>query len=108
MSSTFAIQEIAIERKRMSQVSEWDDEWEDQQRVQQLLHAASCYLREPRNRPSIRYKPPVDWPFRKDVWDPLVSATRPDTDARIVELVRAAAFISAEVDRLNRIRNSSQ
>jgi len=108
MSSTFGIQQIALERKRMAEELGWDEKWEDGQRITELQRAASCYLREPRDRPSARYKPPIDWPFRKDDWDPQASATERNIEGRLTELTRAGALITAEIDRIHRSMNTTK
>lgn len=99
MSSTHAIQMIALERKRQIEELGFTEAHDDHHSTGQLLRAASCYMREPRDRPSARYKAPVDWPFRNDEW-------KPSTDDRERELIKAAALLCSEIDRLHRAKNT--
>jgi hypothetical protein len=86
---------IAAERRRQVEAEGWTFDHDDRHADEVLAAAAVCYavppdLRDP--RPSAI---PDLWPFEASSW-------KPSPDDRVRELVKAAALISAELDRLLR------
>jgi hypothetical protein len=87
-----AIRDIAIERERQKSVEGWTPQHDDDEHYNcELCIAASCYARHasglyPASVPKI-------WPWDEDSWKP----KNPRRD-----LIRAAALIVAEIERLDR------
>jgi hypothetical protein len=84
-----AIEAIAAERQRQIEVEGWTPEHDDEHDDGQLAKAASCYALPPdyANRN-------FDWPWAMEWWKP--------SEDRRRELVKAAALIVAEIERLDR------
>lgn len=83
------IELIAEERKRQIEVEGWTSEHDAIHQDEELCYAAKCYI----EAPHIIGVPP-SWP-----WD--LNWFKPNPDDRVRELVKAAALIAAEIDRLN-------
>lgn len=93
------IEEIAAERARQISAEGWTQEHDDEHNKGQLAAAASCYaanaclaVSEPANTYD-GMNPPSAWPWSLRWWKPR-GARR--------DLVRAAALIVAEIERLDR------
>jgi hypothetical protein len=86
-----ALRDIAAERERQKSVEGWTPQHDDDHYNGELCLAASCYARHasglyPASVPKI-------WPWDEDSWKP----KKPRRD-----LIRAAALIVAEIERLDR------
>lgn len=86
------IGEIAAERKRQVEVEGWTPEHDDQHDRDELSAAATCYAYFGWVRPS-NGKAPTVWPWEDSWWKP---------KDRRRDLIRAAALIVAEIERLDR------
>jgi hypothetical protein len=97
------IDEIAAERRRQIEVEGWTPEHDDYHEDGEMAAAASCYALPPDEREGIlkgkrghlswSNGAPVNWPWDVSWWNP---------GDRRFELVRAAALIVAEIERLDR------
>jgi hypothetical protein len=85
-----AIEAIAAERQRQIEAEGWTPEHDDEHDDGQLAKAASCYASPPdcTNRH-------FDWPWAMEWWKP--------SEDRRRELIKAAALIVAEIERLDRV-----
>jgi hypothetical protein len=102
-----AIRDIAAERLRQISAEGWTTAHDDEHNDRSLAQAASCYvehyvgrawLLEDGHEGAMRYKTedaPFEWP---DSW--CTTWWRPKNPRR--DLVRAAALIAAEIDRIDR------
>jgi len=90
--SMSAIDDIAAERKRQREVEGYSFEHDDEYNSDQLAHAAACYANPvyPFIGDTIT---PINWPWAPEWW-------KPTTRRR--DLVKAAALIVAEIERLDR------
>ena len=94
-----AIADVIAERRRQIEVEGWTPEHDDTHSGGCLARAASCYalhagwVMRPRAIGWPDY-PPHGWPFDREWWKP--------KDPRR-DLVRAAALIIAEIERLDRL-----
>ncbi len=88
-----AIDDIAAERRRQIEVEGWTPEHDNLQSDDQLLDAAICYARYAATGWHFS-EPPAAWPWGSKWWKP---------KDRRRDLVRAAALIAAEIDRLDRL-----
>lgn len=79
------IDEIATERRRQIVEEGWDDEHDDQWNDNQLAAAAACY--------AMPDGLPDEWPWTADWWKP---------KDRRRDLIRAAALLVAEIERIDR------
>lgn len=87
-----AIDDIAAERKRQREIEGYSFEHDDEYDADQLSRAAACYAAP--TYPLIgRVFLPMGWPWGKEAW-------KPTTRRR--DLVKAAALIVAEIERLDR------
>jgi hypothetical protein len=88
-----AIELISDERSRQLVQEGWTAEHDDSHDDGELAIAAACYALPALRRYSIsnRRKSPDMWPWEDRWWKP---------GDRIRELVKAAALIAAEIDRL--------
>lgn len=80
-----AAYEILNERRRQIEVEGWTPEHDDEHEGGELAHAAACYARGSSS----------DWPWDMSWW-------KPGRDYRR-RLVKAAALIIAEIERLDRL-----
>lgn len=92
------IDEIAAERRRQVEVEGWTHVHDDQEHQQgELASAAACYAGHVGAIQSGLARrsdgPPANWPWDGEYW-------RPKTHRR--DLIRAAALIVAEIERLDR------
>ena len=92
------IEEIAAERRRQIEAEGWTPEHDDTHRFGEMARAAAFYAlhagwsQHPRATGWPTF-PPGSWPFEDEWWKP--------KDPRR-DLVRAAALIVAEIERLDR------
>ena len=78
-----ALTDIAAERERQKSVEGWTPEHDDNHRNGEMAYAAAKYI-----------SPVINpWPFERKWWKP---------KTRRYDLVRAAALIVAEIERLDR------
>lgn len=91
------ITEIAIERKRQTDAEGFDQSHDDDHGDGQLCLAAMAYCQSAStclaDTSPLKARPPSYWPWDKIWWKPR-SARR--------DLIRAAALIVAEIDRIDR------
>ena len=94
-----AIDEIAAERRRQIETEGWTPEHDDTHWLGQLSIAASCYALHSGDDESVRATRhvPHEWPWTQEWWKP--------TTARR-DLIKAAALIVAEIERLDRRESS--
>ncbi len=83
--------DVVAERKRQIDVEQWTPEHDDKHHDYSLANAAACYAKY--GYPNIT-KAPDDWPWHSSYWKP--------SDRRR-SLVKAAALILAEIERLDRL-----
>jgi len=83
-------QDVLAERLRQINVEGWTPEHDDEYCHAELAHAAACYATSYYNDPICA---PIGWPFLQSWWKP---------KDRRSDLVRAAAMIVAEIERLDR------
>jgi hypothetical protein len=90
---TKAIEDVLAERQRQISAEGWTLEHDDQHRVGELAAAGACYAL------STTIYPDTDWghcwPWNGEWW-------KPTTNRR--NLIKAAALIIAEIERLDRIK----
>lgn len=85
------VEEIAVERRRQIEAEGWTREHDDTHARGELAQAAGCYaLRAGRGHTGFV---PLNWPWADSWWKPR-GARR--------DLIRAAALIVAEIERLDR------
>jgi hypothetical protein len=92
-----AVERIAAERRRQIEEGGWTAERDDQYEGGELIGAALAYARHTvRQTLGMRanVQPVSDWPWRREEWNP--------SDDPIRNLVKAAALLAAEIDRLVR------
>lgn len=94
---------IREERGRQLFIHEYDDDHDNQLTDGELIDAALCYLDAAAWQTSFPNDqlPPLgafNWPFEPDRWKPHKDRNR--------NLVKAAALIAAELDRLHRYRTN--
>lgn len=94
-----AIEQICDERRRQIEVEGWTPEHDDTHKYGELARAAAAYARhascgdEVRRESTKHGVPPMVWPWSQSWWKP---------KDRRSDLVRAAALIVAEIERLDR------
>lgn len=87
-----AITDVIAERQRQIDAEGWSSEHDDLHQPEELALAACCYSVAPdANAPQ-----PIIWPWSKKWWKP---------KDRRSNMVRAAALLLAEIDKLDRISN---
>lgn len=87
---------IVAERQRQIEREGWTAEHDDEHNDGELLDAAHCYLETVRLFHLTPFNPrSFDWPWELAAW-------KPSSDDPIRNLVKAAALIAAEIDRLQR------
>lgn len=97
------IDEIAAERKRQIEVEGWSAQHDDEHTDGQMAAAAACYAMEaainsgwPPVGVEVEIPTPEDcWPWDAKWWKP---------KTRRQDLVRAAALLIAEIERLDRAK----
>lgn len=88
---TQAARDVLAERQRQIDKEGWAPEHDDEHDAGEMASAAACYVRA-RSYPSASGKP-ADWPWGACWWKP--------KDERS-NLVRAAALLLAEIERIDR------
>lgn len=89
------ILEIARERERQMEVEGYAAEYDDNHSCGELAQAAACYAYPSQKRVDPQsVPPPIPWPKSIAWWNP---------KDRRNNLVRAAALIVAEIERLDRL-----
>lgn len=111
MSAERVLDDIAAERRRQVEGEGWTPDHDDAHGGGELASAAACYAlppgklamdggywtyggRDPELSKFIRAKPQL-WPWHADWWKPA---------SRRRDLIRAAALIVAEIERLDRAK----
>jgi hypothetical protein len=93
-----AVDSIIVERQRQIRVEGWTPEHDDTHSAGEMARAAACYAYEAGRTDSQRAidagAPPMAWPWARSWWK--------STDRRS-DLVKAAALIVAEIERLDRM-----
>jgi len=89
---TKALDDVTAERKRQIEVEGWTPEHDDAHDLGQIAVAAACYAMFSDASPNAVH-PPMYWPWDPCWWKP--------KDYRC-NLVRAAALILAEIERVDR------
>lgn len=104
------IDEVASERRRQIEVEGWTPEHDDQHDCREMAQAAACYAEQYVGRQwtynDAEYgpdyyqadEPHADWPWDESWWKP--KSPRRD-------LIRAAALLVAEIERLDRMQPNS-
>lgn len=94
MNLSQALADVAAERLRQQQEEGWTPEHDDQHRHGELARAAASYAVSNRETDaSDRSTVPTLWPWSYEWWKP---------KGRRRNLVRAAALLIAEIERLDR------
>jgi len=89
-----AIQDVIDERQRQVDVEGWTDDHDDQYQYNELSTAGGLYALHAHDTSPAHFKsPPAHWPWYSSWWKP----KNPRKD-----LVRAAALIIAEIERIDR------
>lgn len=88
----FVLDEIGRERYRQVDEEGWTDDHDNQHELGEMATAAGCYALSAAGNPQ-HPEPPIEWPWAWGWWKP--------TTARR-NLVKAAALIVAEIERLDR------
>ena len=89
-----AVHDVLAERRRQVEAEGWTPEHDDEHTGFELARAGACYA-EYGNWPAHSEIPPNSWPWSAAWWKP--------TSYR-QNLVKAAALILAEIERLDRIQ----
>ena len=101
------IDEIAAERRRQIEVEGWTPEHDDGHDCREMAQAAACYAEQYAGRQWVYHdaeygpehyqadEPHDDWPWDESWWKP--------KDPRR-DLIRAAALLVAEIERLDRMQ----
>lgn len=110
---------ITAERQRQIDVEGWTPEHDDSHDGGELARAASCYAFPCFTWRDAHYKEPENWPWGEGWWKPIysylswggiqdvVNEGNPNKiDARIRDLTKAGALVAAEIDRLQRAKES--
>lgn len=90
--------DVMHERHRQVTTEGWSAEHDDQHRAGTLAQAAACYAANAAGWWPRGYGQPPYWPFDEEWWKP--------KDARR-DMVRAAALLIAEIERLDRATQAS-
>jgi len=92
MSNLRAAIDVVDERVRQLEAEDWDYEHDDQYTGRELMHAAICYAKAGID-PYVGNAQTVEWPWGEDDWKP---------KSYRENLVRAAALLIAEIERIDR------
>jgi hypothetical protein len=84
---------VANERKRQIEAEGWTTRHDDGHSIGDLAHAGICYAECSSDKEKASARTPIGWPWHRGWWKP---------KDRRSNLVRAAALIIAEIDRLDR------
>lgn len=87
------IDEIAAERHRQIEVEGWTAEHDDGHNRRELAYAAVCYIEDGGPFLLPAGSAPIGWPWARELWKP---------KDRRRNLIRAAALIVAEIERMDR------
>ena len=90
---TQAAYDVLAERRRQVEAEGWTPEHDDQHEVGELATAAACYAGNAGGYVWAGGWPGEVWPWAREWW-------KPSTPRR--DLVKAAALILAEIERLDR------
>ena len=90
---TQAAYDVLAERRRQVEADGWTPEHDDQHEVGELATAAACYAGNAGGYVWAGGRPGEVWPWAREWW-------KPSTPRR--DLVKAAALILAEIERLDR------
>ena len=90
---TQAVADVLTERQRQVEAEGWTPEHDDQHEVGELATAAACYAGNAGGYVWAGGWPGEVWPWAREWW-------KPSTPRR--DLVKAAALILAEIERLDR------
>lgn len=97
-----AMTKIAIEREKLIMLAGFDSLHDDQQLQSELVMAANSYalnaIASDEERTRFEAAAPPAWPLDVDRWQP---------GDRKQDLIRAAALLVAEIERLNRLKPES-
>ncbi len=102
---TGAIADVLAERRRQIEVKGWTPEHDDEHACAEMARAAASYALPESHRPNhgqqldVWSVPPPFWPWDFEYWKP--------KDRRF-DLVRAAALILAEIERLDRAAHTTE
>jgi hypothetical protein len=91
-----AIEDVAAERKRQIESEGWSPQHDSAHSLGEMARAAACYA-IPRASSDFQVMVGLLWPWDRKWWKP---------KDRRRDLVRAAALIVAEIDRLDRLQTS--
>ena len=98
----YVILEVSRERERQITVEGWTPEHDDKHERGEMAAAGGCYAIvagcSDRSREQFVDQPYPEWPWDRKWWKP---------KDRRCDLVRAAALIVAEIERLDRIAKPS-
>lgn len=90
--------DVIDERVRQLEAEDWDYEHDDQYVNRELVTAAVCYAEQGSNPYTVGVQPMV-WPWGADDWKP---------KSYRENLVRAAALLIAEIERIDRNGESKE
>lgn len=89
-----ALRDVAAERRRQIEIEGWTPYYDDAHTDGELATAAACYAHhDPVFKRAAGKWIPADWPWSATWWNP---------KDRRRDLVRAAALLLAEIERLDR------
>lgn len=95
------INEIIAERKRQIEVVGYDAAHDDGHQRAEMAMAAACYVYPRGITQRYREQVPLVWPWAKRWW-------KPEPGSRRRELIKGAALIVAEIERLDRAREAGR
>lgn len=93
------IEEVAAERRRQIEAEGWTPKHDDEHANGELAAAAAAYINWGAGSRVPHGTPPAEWPWAHSWWKP--------RDRRH-DLVRAAALILAEIERLDRANERAE
>jgi hypothetical protein len=93
LRGSLALEDVVRERFRQISAEGWTPEHDDEHTGGELATAAACYA-APHFPGGMEGRPPFRWPYDAEWWKP---------KSRRRDLVRAAALIVAEIERLDRM-----
>lgn len=93
--TSIALADIRAERVRQMHVEGWTPEHDDTHSCNEMAEAAACYANPAPHgvKPQSVTEPPRAWPWSREWWKP---------KDRRSNLVRAAALLVAEIERIDR------
>lgn len=102
MEQKTGIELIAAERRRQIEQEKWDSEHDDDHWKGELAQAGACYALGKKEVGRKFYHEDVRAEISFDLWPWEDNWWKPSPKNRIKELVKAGALIAAEIDRLQR------